>query len=626
MNHDSEQRQVPWQGDGSVRAAEGRPCVDWVEAQLSRIELLLCSPVEPGALARLLLHELAPLVGAAQGAAYVSTGAEAGAQLALAAGYAAGDGLPARVSIGEGLLGQCAAARRKLVVRGVGADHFRVRSALGSSTPSELVFLPIAFDGVTLAVLELAFTGAREPGCDALLDRLVERRPSAEPAPRVELPAPPGGAASPALVASPALAKPSLPGRQSFWSTLSHELRSPLNSVIVLSHVLAENAEHNLTEKQVKLARVIHGSGKDLLALVDNMSLLAKIEGQRLILAAAELELSALQQQLSRVFRPLATARGLELSIEVEPEAPRAIVTDAVRVRQILECLLAAAIDRSDVAAVRLRVGLRRSGWSSGGERLNGARGVLAFVVDAATNDDHVRDTGGGAAAALHGTPVAHEELDTGVASPGALARGGALGLAISHELARLLGGELMQGGGSAFTLYLPACDAESRAAPAVPACVARSASTAGASAAPAPPAASEPRPPELAELVGVEIVLIDPDVRQAFTLTGELERQGAAVTHAEDLSEALERLAGRRAPSALLIDAQTLAASPEPAVQQLLRLGERTPIIVLRESGDGSASSPHVHRLPRFTGTRELVALLRRVAVPGGALQTGSR
>src|SRR5688572_26675233 len=116
--------------------------------------------------------------------------------------------------------------------------------------------------------------------------------------------------------------------RQGFWSTLSHELRSPLNSVIVLSQVLAENVERTLTEKQIHLARVIHGSGKDLLALVDTVSLLAKIEGRRLVLSPGELELAALEGQLSRALEPLARARGLGLSVQVEPGAPRAMLTD----------------------------------------------------------------------------------------------------------------------------------------------------------------------------------------------------------------------------------------------------------------------------------------------------------
>src|SRR5690606_8901316 len=98
--------------------------------------------------------ELAPLVGAAQGAAYsMVAGAEGEpARLVLRASYAAGPGLPESVLLGEGLIGQCALEQRKLVVKGIADEHFRVRSGLGSSAPRELAFIPIWLNGATLSV------------------------------------------------------------------------------------------------------------------------------------------------------------------------------------------------------------------------------------------------------------------------------------------------------------------------------------------------------------------------------------------------------------------------------------------------------------------------------------------
>ncbi|HKU36530.1 MAG TPA: HAMP domain-containing sensor histidine kinase, partial [Polyangiales bacterium] len=345
---------------------DGSPPVDWVDAQLSRIELSLCASADPMTSARWLLLDIAPLVRAAQGAVYVL---EKGAEwLSFAGSYAAGDQLPDRIAVGEGLLGQCAASRCKLVVGGVSDEYFRVRSALGSSRAATLVFVPVALEAGALAVLELAFL-ARVPAADPLLDRLARRSSRGElsraqsfdsavvtPEPEANTPA---DARSLAAGREPAVA-----ARQGFWSTLSHELRSPLNSVIVLSQVLAENGERNLSDKQVNLARVIHGSGKDLLALVDTVALLARIEARRLVLSPGELELGALERQLWRVFEPLARGRGLRLSVELEPGVPRAILTDPVRVRQIVECLLMAGIERADGPLVRVRIGRRESGWS----------------------------------------------------------------------------------------------------------------------------------------------------------------------------------------------------------------------------------------------------------------------
>jgi len=624
----------------SVDDIGSSPAADWVDAQLGRIELLLCASAAPASIARLLLLDLAPLVRAVQGAAYVlERGAE---QLALAASYAAGDGLPDRVAIGEGLLGQCAASRRKLVVSGVSNDYFRVRSGLGSSAPAVLVFVPVTLEAGALAVLELAFL-ARGLAVDVLLERLAQRPPRGESPTADPLDSPlvtPGrdtGARE--LAAAPG---PSTTARHGFWSTLSHELRSPLNSVIVLSQVLAENGEHNLSDKQVNLARVIHGSGKDLLALVDTVALLAKIEARRLVLSPGELELDALERRLSRTFEPLARARGLHLSIELEPGAPRAILTDPVRARQVVECMLVTAIERADGPVVRLRIGGRQSGWSSDRERLASARAVLAFVVDgveaferpgASPGAEHISPSAGGASSRVEG-----DEPDAGLSTLGVLARGGVLGLAISGELAGWLGGELRQDGASArLTLYLPVAGSEplatlsGRVTDADRDQSRRSTEVAenwtGSMVEPERERErSSTAAPRAGELEGLELLLVDPDVRQAFTLTGHLERQGAVVAHADELSEALDRLRGRRLPSAVLIDARLLRASPEPSVQRLLRLAEQTPCVVLRQPGDDGARLPQVFRSSIAADAREVVALLRRVAVGPGSLQNRAR
>jgi CheY-like chemotaxis protein len=620
---------------GAAGELDGPPSDGWIDAQLSRLELLLRAPDEPAAVARFLLLELCPLVHALQGAAYVL---EKGAtQLSLAAGYAAGDGLPARVTVGEGLLGQCAASRRKLVASGVSSDYFRVRSALGASAPARIIVVPVALEAGALVVLELAFL-AHAPGDEGLLDRLAQRRRQSEP-----LVAEPfdDGLVTPSsgLTAGAAPTGPLAPGRtsspsgltrQGIWSTLSHELRSPLNSVIVLSQVLAENVEQNLTAKQVNLARVIHGSGKDLLALVDTVALLAKVEARRLILSPGELELAALERHLWRALEPLARARALRLAIEVEPGAPRSIITDPARASQIVECMLVAAIERADGPVVRLRIGARRSGWSSDRERLNGAQLVLAFAVDGSSAADVVRPSSGAENAPPGLEPsraAADGEPDAAAPALGVLARGGMLGLALGRKLAALLGGELQQDGTSSeLTLYLPAASAEPIAA----ADGVRAGGARPLRAREQPGGVVEPepgRPPidlllQAAELEGLQLLLVDTDVRRAFTLTGHLERHGASVAHAEELSEALDRLRGRM-PSAVLIDARVLLTTPEPSVQRLLRLAEQTPCVVI---GEEAADLPHLHRASRAGGAREVVTLLQRVADGARSPQTRAR
>jgi signal transduction histidine kinase len=255
--------------------------LEWIDAQVSRLDLLLRTLVEPEALGRLLLSELAPLVGAAQGALYSLNvnGTREPSPLILRASYAAGSGLPESLRPGEGLIGQCAVDQRKRVVREVPDEHFRVRSGLGSSAPRELAVVPVWLNETTLAVIELGFASALAPSCEALLDRLAERRSPLEPS---------RSAAPGARGAGPA--RRSLPSHRSgFWGKLSHELRSPLNSVLVLSQLLSENEEHNLTSKQVSFAKAIHASGNDLLALINAISDLSKIETNRLVLEPTEM-------------------------------------------------------------------------------------------------------------------------------------------------------------------------------------------------------------------------------------------------------------------------------------------------------------------------------------------------
>jgi signal transduction histidine kinase len=617
--------------------------MEWVDAQLSRFDLLLRTLAPVDALARLLLNELAPLVGAARGAIYVmavGAGARETKRLSLAASYAAGAGLPESVLVGEGLLGQCAIDRRMRIIRDVPEDHFRIHSALGSSAPRQLVVLPVWLDDANIAVLELAFFASLPASTEALLDRLSERRPGRSAFESAPEGAPSGGAAPHPRT------RPSQ--RAGFWGKLSHELRSPLNSVLVLSKLLSENGESNLTAKQVAFAKAIHHSGNDLLGLVNAISDLSKIEAHRLVLEPVEMSFSHFRADLLRAFEPVAAARGLEFSVELEPGLPDSIVTDAKRLRQITKCLLSNAFKFTESGRVAVRVAMRGSGWSPTRERLNGARGVVAFAVT---------DTGVGMSESeqrsiLEVFPPERIEARRGAGASG-------LGMAISRELARLLGGDLrvesVVGSGSTFTLYLPTCGL-STAATTEPAEESEAQAHADvAQATPEPPSelsapvalpspvspaigrASEPssrrrprgkgfepaEPADMTALSGLNIILVDDDVRSAFALTGLLERQGAAVSHAEDVGEAIERLDEGRRTSALLIDAELLAAGSADSVRNMLQRCAHLPIIAL--TGTRTSEMPaQVHRLPKSVDARQLITLLCDMSTQGRPLSTG--
>jgi len=611
---------APFAAHATTVVASDASAVDpeWVDAQLSRLDLLLRTLVEPEALAGLLLRELAPMVGAAQGAVYVMVAVNPSqpSRLMLRASYAAGDGLPESVLPGEGLIGQCAVEQRKLVVRDVSDDHFRVRSALGASAPRALAFVPVWLNDSTLAVLELGFTSSLAASRDVLLDRLAERRPPPEQ-PDTEA----RGARLSGLVPRP------LPSHRSgFWGKLSHELRSPLNSVLVLSQLLSENEEHNLTAKQVAFAKAIHTSGNDLLALINAISDLSKIETNRLVLEPTEMPFDHFEAHIVRAFEPVAKERGLDFAVELAPNLPPSLVTDAKRLRQIMKCLLSNAFKFTESGRVCVQVSPIGSGWSADRERLNNAREVVAFSVI---------DTGVGMSESeqrsiLDVFPPERIESRRGLGASG-------LGLAISRELARLLGGDLrvssVVGSGSTFTLYLPTCGLPSRAAdelppesearplPALPDVSVHNLPTSGKRHdATASAAASE--------LAGLSVMLVDDDVRSAFALTGLLERQGAAVSHAEDVGEALARLAEGRGPSALLIDAELLMAGPEGSLRSVLESCPEVPIVALtsaRRAPNDLAERvpPEVHRLAKPVDPAELLSLLRGVAAQAKSLES---
>jgi signal transduction histidine kinase len=213
---------------------------------------------------------------------------------------------------------------------------------------------------------------------------------------------------------------------------------------------MADNVGGNLTPKQVQFAQTIYASGMDLLALINDLLDLAKIEsGTVATLRIAPARLDELREDLERTFRQIAQDRGLEFAISVDEALPASVRTDMPRVKQVLKNLLANAFKFTKSGGVTLRVAPAASGWSPGNARLNSAPSVIEFSV---------ADTG-------IGIPQDKQEIvfDAFQQVDGTTSRhygGTGLGLSISREITRLLGGEIRLssqfGKGSTFTLYLP--------------------------------------------------------------------------------------------------------------------------------------------------------------------------
>ncbi len=237
--------------------------------------------------------------------------------------------------------------------------------------------------------------------------------------------------------------------KSEFLANMSHELRAPLNSLLILAQLLAENAGGTLTPKQVEYAQTIRIAGNDLLVLVNDILDLSKVESGRATLSIARERMADLRDYLERAFREIALDRGLDFTVTLQRGLPAAIQTDVQRLRQILQNLLSNAFKFTEKGAVSLGVTLAKSGWTQGHSGLDSAEQVLAFSVV---------DTGIGIPQDKH--RIIFEAFHQGGGLSKRQSEGAGLGLSISSELARLLGGEIRvasnPGKGSAFTLYLP--------------------------------------------------------------------------------------------------------------------------------------------------------------------------
>jgi len=236
--------------------------------------------------------------------------------------------------------------------------------------------------------------------------------------------------------------------KSQFLANMSHELRTPLNSMLLLSNLLAQNEGKNLSEKQVEFCKTINGAGKDLLALINQVLDLAKIESGKQELRVEPVQVPELAARAERIFAPLARDKELELRITVEHDAPLLVHSDRQRIEQILDNLIGNAIKFTQRGSVELRIATPGADARFERAELNGPS---CFAL-------HVTDTGIGIAPDQQLRVFApFEQVD---ARPDRRYGGTGLGLTIARELATLLGGELQMssvpGQGSSFSCYLP--------------------------------------------------------------------------------------------------------------------------------------------------------------------------
>jgi CheY-like chemotaxis protein/HAMP domain-containing protein/GAF domain-containing protein len=494
---------------------------DWLKTNLAKFTRMLQGQRHLESVSKQILSELAPLVSAQHGVFFIVNGSETDAPLLkLLSSYAYRErkGLSNQFQLGEGLVGQCALEKERILLSEVPQDYIRISSGLGEASPLNVVALPVLFEGQVTAVIELASFYRFSEIHLTFLDQLTEsigivlntiaanmrteqllkqsqslaeelqsqQRELTETNRRLEQQARSLQASEDLLRSQQEELRQTndeleekarlLALQNSEVERKNHEIEqakqaleekaeqlaltskykseflanTPLNSMLILSRLLADNSEGNLSMKQVEFAQTVYMSGTELLALINDILDLAKIESGTMSADVEEVLLTDLARNMERSFEQVAHDKGLQFQVQLVPGLPYAVTTDPRRMQQILRNLLSNAFKFTERGRVTLRVEqIASKGMNFDRATLNNTSHVLAFSVT---------DTGIGIPADKQ--KIIFEAFQQADGTTSRKYGGTGLGLSISREIAGLLGGEIRltstPGMGSTFTLYLP--------------------------------------------------------------------------------------------------------------------------------------------------------------------------
>ncbi len=582
----------------------------WLDSNLARIAGLLQGQRDLFEVCRMIMTEVTPLVEAQLGAFFMVDNEEAVLRLRLAASYGYVDRTQeVTFGPGEGLVGQAAVSRRTIRVRATHDGALNMRSGLMSMPPNDLVVLPVLFEGEMLGVIEFASVVAFSTLHLTFLERLVAtigvalntiqanrrteelltqsqrlaremqdqsaelQRTNAELEDKAKLLSEQKGnieiknreieIARLGLEEKAQQLSRASAYKTEFLANMSHELRTPLNSLLLLARLLADNSEHNLSEKQIEFARTIHSAGSDLLSLIDDILDLSKIEAGRMDVEPDQVDFDGIRSYVEQAFTPAGQREGAWSSgWTSRPTCPRrSSPTPSGCSRSCATCSPTRSSSPTE-GSVTLSIYPAPANTDFDMPSLTAARQVVAFAVT---------DTGIG---------IEDEKLaiifEPFQQADGTTTRkygGTGLGLSISREFAALLGGTIVvssrPGEGSTFTLYMP--DSQMVDAIPSPGVLSFPATPAQVRAIPAPIDISLMGPPVLVprgeeealvvtpasrQLDGATVLIIDDDVRNVFALTSALEMHGLRVLYSDNGVDGVRLLAEHPEVDIVLMDA----------------------------------------------------------------------
>ncbi len=472
---------------------------DWLKSNLAKFTQMLQGQRDLKTVTQRILSELAQVVTAHWGAFYVLKQDDETQDVKLslfsAYGYKSEKNIPAEFAIGEGLVGQVAFEKERIILSKVPTNYIKINSGLGKAHPSNLIILPVLFENKVKAVIELAsldifsqthldFLGQLTESIGIVLNT-IEANSRTE-----ELLAQSQSLAGELKIQQEELsrtndelqdkalllvkqknevedknreveeARRSLEEKaeqltltskykSEFLANMSHELRTPLNSLLILAQQLYENAEGNLNDKQIRYAKTIHSCGDDLIQLINDILDLSKIESGFISANISPVRFTEIASFVETTFKPLSEAKHLRFTIETDTQLPVSMETDLQRLNQILKNLLSNSFKFTEKGEVKLKIYEANKNWKQGNPNLDSAKRVVAFAIS---------DTGIGIPQEKQN--IIFEAFQQAEGSTSRKYGGTGLGLSISRGLAELLGGsielESNLSQGSTFTLFLP--------------------------------------------------------------------------------------------------------------------------------------------------------------------------